>query len=89
MFKLMIVEDKYYVSSYEERMNLFSLSPSSKFILYILKQKGPLNQKAILKKTLLPKRTIAYSLKKLQLNNFVKKWKDNKDKRISLFDVLI
>jgi len=85
----MIVEDKYYVSSYEERMNLFSLSPSSKFILYILKQKGPLNQKAILKKTLLPKRTIAYSLKKLQLNNFVKKWKDNKDKRISLFDVLI
>ena len=28
----MIVEDKYYVSNYEERMNLFSLSPSSKFV---------------------------------------------------------
>ena len=89
MFKLMIVEDKYYVSSYEERMNLFSLSPSSKFILYILKQNGPLNQRDILKKTLLPKRTVAYSLKKLQLNNFVKKSKDEKDKRVSIFELLI
>ena len=89
MFKLMIVEDKYYVSSYEERMNLFSLSPSSKFILYILKQIGPLNQREILKKTLLPKRTVAYSLKKLQLNNFVKKSKDEKDKRVSIFELLI
>jgi DNA-binding MarR family transcriptional regulator len=89
MFKLMIVEDKYYVSSYEERMNLFSLSPSSKFILYILKQIGPLNQREILKKTLLPKRTVAYSLKKLQLNNFVKKSKDEKDKRVSIYELLI
>lgn len=85
----MIVEDKYYVSSYEEKMNLFSLSPSSKFILYILKQRGPLNQKEILKKTLLPKRTVAYSLKKLQINNFVKKSKDKKDKRVSIFELLI
>ena len=85
----MIVEDKYFVSNYQERMTLFSLSPSSKFILYILKQKGPLNQKAILKKTLLPKRTVAYSLKKLQLNNFVKKSKDQKDKRVSIFELLI
>jgi len=85
----MIVEDKYYVSSNEERMNLFSLSPASKFILYILKQRGSLNQKEILKKTLLPKRTVAYSLKKLQLNNFVKKSKDKKDKRVSIFELSI
>jgi DNA-binding MarR family transcriptional regulator len=89
MFKLMIVEDKYYVSNYEERMNLFSLSPSSKFILYILKQNGKLNQKEILKKTLLPKRTVAYSLKKLQTNNFVKKSKDKKDRRVSIFELII
>jgi len=89
MINLMIVEDKYFVSNYEERMNLFSLSPSSKFVLYILKQTGPLNQKGILKKTLLPKRTVAYSLKKLQNNNFIKKSKDNKDKRISIFEVLV
>jgi len=85
----MIVEDKYSVSNYEEKINLYSLSPSSKFILYLLKQRGPLNQMEILKKTLLPKRTIAYALKKLQENNFIKKSKDNSDKRVSIFEILI
>jgi DNA-binding MarR family transcriptional regulator len=85
----MIVEDKYFVSSYEEKQNLVALSPSSKFILYILKQRGPLSQSEILKKTLLPKRTVAYSLKKLQESHFIKKSKDNKDKRVSIFEILI
>lgn len=85
----MIVEDKYYVSTYEEKQNLFSLAPSSKFILYILKQRGPQTQSEILKKTLLPKRTVAYSLKKLQENQFISKKKDNKDKRVSIFEILI
>jgi len=85
----MIVEDKYSVSNYQERRNLISLSPSSKFILYILKQRGPLNQTEILKKTLLPKRTVAYSLKKLRENNFIRRYKDEKDKRISIFEVLV
>ncbi|MFX1320473.1 MAG: MarR family transcriptional regulator [Promethearchaeota archaeon] len=85
----MIVEDKYFVNTYEEKMDLFSLSPSCKFILYILKQRGPLNQKQILSKTLLPKRTVAYSLKNLQQIRFIKKFKDDKDKRVSIFEVLI
>ncbi|KKN41575.1 hypothetical protein LCGC14_0721990 [marine sediment metagenome] len=85
----MIVEDKYSVSDDEEIDNLYSLSPSSKFLLYLLKQIGPLSQIAIIKKTLLPKRTVAYALKKLQEKNFVKKTKDNDDKRISIFEVLI
>ena len=85
----MIVEDKYNVSNYQERRNLYSLSPSSKFILYVLQQRGPLNQKEILRRTLLPKRTVAYSLKKLQDNHFIRKYKDQKDKRISIFEVLI
>lgn len=85
----MIVEDKYSVSNYEEKINLYSLSPSSKFILYLLKQRGPLNQMEILKKSLLPKRTVAYALKKLQENNFIKKSKDTSDKRISIFEILI
>lgn len=85
----MIVEDKYSVSNYEEKINLYSLSPSSKFILYLLKQRGPLNQMEILKKNLLPKRTVAYALKKLQENNFIKKYKDNSDKRVSIFEILI
>jgi len=85
----MIVEDKYSVANYNEFRELISLSPSSKFILYILKQRGPLNQKDILEKTLLPKRTVAYSLKKLQESNFISKFKDEKDKRISIFEILI
>jgi len=85
----MIVEDKYFVLNYQEKINLYSLSPSSKFILYLLKQRGPLNQMEILKKSLLPKRTVAYALKKLQENNFIKKFKDNKDKRVSIFEITI
>ncbi|MFX1309347.1 MAG: MarR family transcriptional regulator [Promethearchaeota archaeon] len=85
----MIVEDKYSVSNYEEMINLYSLSPSSKFILYLLKQRGPLSQIEILKKSLLPKRTVAYALKKLQENQFIKKFKDDSDKRVSIFEILI
>ncbi|MFW9827382.1 MAG: MarR family transcriptional regulator [Candidatus Thorarchaeota archaeon] len=85
----MIIEDKYFVSNYEDIINLYSLSPSSKFILYLLKQRGPLSQSEILKKTLLPKRTVAYALKKLQEKSFIKKSKDNSDKRVSIFEILI
>jgi len=85
----MIVKDIYHITDYNDKRNLFSLSPSGKFILYILKQRGPLNQTEILKKTLLPKRTIAYSLKSLQEKNFIKKIKDKKDKRKSIFEVLV
>ncbi|MHA1293628.1 MAG: MarR family transcriptional regulator [Promethearchaeota archaeon] len=85
----MIVADLYSLNNYEEKENLISLSPSSKFILYLLKQRGTLTQKEILKKTLLPKRTVAYSLKRLQDKHFVKKTKDIKDKRVSIFEALI
>jgi DNA-binding MarR family transcriptional regulator len=70
-------------------MNLYSLSPSSKFILYLLKQRGPLSQMEILRKTLLPKRTVAYALKKLLENNFIKKFKNISDKRVSIFEIII
>ena len=85
----MIVEDKYLVSNYEEKINLYSLSPSSKFLLYLLKQRGPLSQMEILKKSLLPKRTVAYALRKLQDNHFIRKSKDIADKRVSIFEILI
>jgi DNA-binding MarR family transcriptional regulator len=85
----MIVEDKYFIGDYEQRTNLFSLSPSSKFILYLLKQRGPLKQQEIIEKTLLPKRTTAYALKKLQEKNFIKKSKDIIDKRVSIFEITV
>jgi DNA-binding MarR family transcriptional regulator len=85
----MIVENKYFIGDYEQRTNLFSLSPSSKFILYLLKQRGPLKQQEIIEKTLLPKRTTAYALKKLQEKNFIKKSKDIIDKRVSIFEITV
>lgn len=85
----MIVEDKYVVSNYEEMNTLISLPPSSKFILYLLKQNGPLSKGEILNKSLLPKRTVAYALSVLQEKSFIKKLKDTKDKRISIFEILI
>ncbi|MHA1255264.1 MAG: MarR family transcriptional regulator [Promethearchaeota archaeon] len=85
----MIVEEKYFVENYEQKTNLFSLSPSSKFILYLLKQRGPLKQREIIEKTLLPKRTTAYALKKLQEKNFIKKSKDIIDKRVSIFEIIV
>jgi DNA-binding MarR family transcriptional regulator len=85
----MIVEDLYSISNYEEKNTLISLSPSSKFILYLLKQRGPLKEREIIKKTLLPKRTVAYALKRLQENNFIKKSKGLRDKRLSIFESLI
>ena len=85
----MIVQDIYTVSNYEERAELISLSPSSKFILYLIKQRGPLKEKEIINKTLLPKRTVAYALRKLQERSFIRKSKDMKDKRVSIFESLI
>jgi len=85
----MIVQDKYVIAGYEQKVDLFSLSPSSKFILYLLKQRGPLKQHEIIEKTLLPKRTTAYALKKLQEKNFIKKSKDIIDKRVSIFEITV
>ncbi len=85
----MIVHNMYVVEDYLERKKLISLSPSSKFILYILKQRGPLKLREILEKTLLPKRTVAYSLKKLQENGFIKKIIDEHDKRVRIYESII
>ena len=85
----MIVNDLYSVDNYSEKSNLISLSPSGKFILYIIKQRGPLQQKEILENTLLPKRTVAYSLKKLKEEKFITQYTDRKDKRIRIYQALI
>ncbi|MFX1238298.1 MAG: MarR family transcriptional regulator [Promethearchaeota archaeon] len=85
----MIVNDMYLVDDYHNKRKLISLSPASKFILYLLKHRGPLRHKEILEKTLLPKRTVAYSLKKLQENEFIKKIVDIRDKRIRIYETLV
>ncbi|MFX0034880.1 MAG: MarR family transcriptional regulator [Candidatus Hermodarchaeota archaeon] len=68
---------------------LISLPPSSKFILYLLKRNGPLTQEEIMKRSLLPSRTVVYSLKKLYDLNFIRKNVDKRDKRIRFYEILI
>lgn len=85
----MIVSNMYSVDDYLDRTRLISLSPSSKFILYLLKHRGPLKQKEILEKSLLPRRTVAYSLKKLLDDNFIRKITDDYDKRVRIYEIII
>ncbi|MFX1479693.1 MAG: MarR family transcriptional regulator [Promethearchaeota archaeon] len=85
----MLGNDMYAISDYPNHQKLISLPPSCKFILYILKRIGPLTQKDIIKKSLLPKRTVVFSLKKLLEVNFIKKYADTKDKRIRYYEILI
>jgi len=85
----MIVNDMYSIKDYSTHKKLILLPPSSKFILYLLKRKGPLSQRKIIKMSLLPKRTVVYSLKKLGEQDFIRKYADGKDKRIRFYEILI
>ncbi len=85
----MIVNDMYSLKDYSSHKKLMSLPPSCKFILYLLKRKGPLNQQDLIKKSLLPKRTVVYSLKKLSEEEFIRKYADSVDKRIRFYEILI
>ena len=85
----MIRSEIYALRDYASRVRLNSLPPSSKFILYILKRTGPLSQKQIIKKSLLPKRTVVFSLKRLREENFIRKYGDIKDKRVRFYEILI
>ncbi len=79
----------YTLKDYASREKLISLPPSSKFILYLLKKKGILNQQDIIKSSLLPKRTVVFSLKKLKEGSFIRKFSDGKDKRLRFYEILI
>lgn len=85
----MIVSNMYSLKDYSCLKKLISLPPSSKFILYLLKRNGPLTQKDIIRSSLLPKRTVVFSIKKLYEENFIRKFGDTRDKRIRFYEILI
>ena len=66
----MIRNEMYSLRDFSTRKTLNSLPPSCKFVLYILKRTGPLTQQEIIRKSLLPKRTVVFSLKKLGEKNW-------------------
>ncbi|MHA1915458.1 MAG: MarR family transcriptional regulator [Promethearchaeota archaeon] len=85
----MIENRMYSTDNYSSHKKLMSLPPSSKFILYLLKRLGPLPLKDIVRKSLLPKRTVVYSLKRLNEEDFVRKLTIDTDKRLRLYEILI
>ncbi|MEX2690083.1 MAG: NAD(+)/NADH kinase [Candidatus Njordarchaeum guaymaensis] len=65
---------------------ILSLPPSAKFILKILEYEGPLNQKDIIKITMLPARTVRYSLSLLLKKGLIKeKYAIERDARQKIF----
>jgi len=62
-----------YESSLNYQHEIMRLSPSAKFILYLLKQKGPMNRKRIINETMMPDRTVGFALKMLLEKNLIEK----------------
>jgi len=60
-------------NSFYQRREIFKLPPSAKFILFLLKLKGPLNRKRIIQETIMPDRTVGFALKKLLMKNLIQK----------------
>lgn len=66
-------------------LDISSLPPSAKLILKVLEYEGALTQKDIVKKTMLPARTVRHALAILVGNNFVKKRPLIRDPRQDLY----
>jgi predicted transcriptional regulator len=66
-------ESEVYHSPFYEERKVMKLPPSAKFIMYLLKLKGPMNRKRIIRETLMPDRTVGFALKLLLEEGFIKK----------------
>ncbi|MBO3769899.1 MAG: NAD(+)/NADH kinase [Candidatus Brockarchaeota archaeon] len=66
-------------------IDISSLPPSAKLILKVLEYEGPLTQKDIVKKTMLPTRTVRHALAILVGKNFIKKKPLIRDSRQDLY----
>ena len=60
-------------NQFSVRREIMKLPPSAKFILYLIKLRGPLNRKRIIEETLMPDRTVGFALKMLMDKNFIHK----------------
>ncbi|MFX1296879.1 MAG: hypothetical protein ACFFD2_18735 [Promethearchaeota archaeon] len=76
-------ENKVYRSSFYEQRKIMKLPPSAKFILFLLKLKGPMNRKKIIQESLMPDRTIGFALKLLLDKGLIKKEDPNSTSKSS------
>ncbi|MHA1589211.1 MAG: hypothetical protein ACTSVA_01220 [Candidatus Njordarchaeales archaeon] len=64
---------------------IMSLPPSAKFVLKVLEYEGPLTQKDLIEKTMLPDRTVRYALSLLISKGLVKEDLLNRDARKKIY----
>ncbi|MHA1649259.1 MAG: hypothetical protein ACTSYB_03615 [Candidatus Helarchaeota archaeon] len=79
-----MAESEIYQSPFFERRKIMKLPPSAKFILYLLKLKGPMNRKKIIQETLMPDRTVGFALKLLLEEGFIQKEDPDKIKATNM-----
>ena len=65
------------ISSFYQKREIMKLPPSAKFIIHLLKMKGVMNRKQIIKETMMPDRTVGFALKKLLEKNLIQKVDSN------------
>jgi hypothetical protein len=70
---LCMSETEVYHTQFYQQRKLMKLPPSAKFILYLLKLKGPMNRKRIIQETLMPDRTVGFALKLLLNESLIEK----------------
>lgn len=66
-----------YQNHFDNEREVLKLPPSCKFILYLLKQKGPMNRKRIIFETSMPDRTVGFAIRMLLKKGFIVKEDSN------------
>ena len=66
---------------------LFNMPPSSKLLLKILEYEGSMSQKELVKKTLLPDRTVRLAMSHLLEKGYVKKKVSIRDSRQKIYEI--
>lgn len=68
------------------KQKLVDLPPSAKLVYYVISEKGPLTQKAIIGESLLPARTVRDALNRLEDLSAITKQIDLSDPRQRLYE---
>ena len=62
-----------YESPFNFQHEVMRLGPSAKFVMYLLRQKGPMSRKRIISETMMPDRTVGFALKVLLQKGLIEK----------------
>ena len=83
--------DEYFLTLRNDKVKLaeelFNMPPSSKLLLKILEYEGSMSQKELVKKTMLPDRTVRLAMSHLLEKGYVKKKISVRDSRQKIYEI--